>query len=102
MASNNKTSVASILDAVSISNSFSGGPISLGGKSIGSYVSFGRINPSNQKRSTVFATRIYSPVKIEVEATTRSALIKKVASELSKAMKAGTFPSDYEQKEDTE
>lgn len=94
MASKNPTSVASIMEKLTSEKSFSGGPIMLGDKQIGSFVTYGKVAP-NGSRKTIFGSRIYSPVKIEVEAATRASLLKKVASELSKAMKAGTFPSDY-------
>ena len=95
MANKTTTSVASIMEKLTTDKSFSGGKIMLGDKSIGSFVTYGKINPATQKRTTVYGSRIFSPVKIQVEATTRSAMIKKVASELSKAMKTGTFPSEY-------
>jgi hypothetical protein len=95
MATKNPASVASITASLTADKSFSGGSVYLGTKNIGSFVTYGKINPSTQKRTTMYGSRIYSPVKIQVEAVTRTALLNKIAAELSKAMKAGSFPSDY-------
>lgn len=95
MATKNPVSVASITARLTAEKCLSGGAIYLGTKKIGSFVTYGKINPSTQKRTTMYGSRIFSPVKIQVEAVTRTALLNKIATELSKAMKAGTFPSDY-------
>lgn len=95
MATKNPVSVASITARLTSEKCLSGGAIYLGTKKIGSFVTYGKINPNSQKRTTIYGSRIYSPVKIQVEAVTRTALLNKIAAELSKAMKSGAFPSDY-------
>lgn len=95
MALKQSTSVASISEKLTASRNFSGGEIMLGQNKIGSFVTYGKIDSRTHKRKTVYGSRIYSPVKIQVEAATRSSLLKKVAVQLSKAMKDGKFSSDY-------
>lgn len=72
---------------------FVGGEILLDGNPIGRFVTYGK---ESAKRSpfvkNVYGSRIYhGSARIEVEATTSSAMLNKVAAEIAKAIRKGTW-----------
>lgn len=68
-------------------NGFVGGEITYRGETVGRFVTHG-----GNKGRIVYASRIYSPVKIEVTATKKPALLNKVAKEMATAMTSGRWP----------
>lgn len=77
---NKKLSIAECKRKLEITG-FSFGPVLFDGKPMGRFVTHGH---RSDRARTVYASRIYSPFKIEVEASSKSALIDKIAREISR------------------
>lgn len=76
----NKLTIADCKRKLEISG-FSFGPILFDGNQLGRFVTHGhRVDRSR----TVYASRIYTPFTIEVEASNKKALLDKIARALSK------------------
>ncbi len=67
---------------------FRSGKILYRGQPIGSFVTHG-----DSKRRTVYASRIYRPIRIEVQGLKRSSMLAAVAKEIAAAMNGGLWVS---------
>lgn len=82
-----RISAARVLEELK-AKGWSGGEITFMGESIGRYVTHG-----NDKGDTVFASRIYTPIRIETPpARKQNIMLGKVAKAMAAAMKEGTWP----------